>query len=215
MAPFFKSICRRSCLAAATLALATQLPADPRDEAYWRTFYLTPIGAWGAEDPVPATPESAAYPFGIGNVQEYRNSMLSLTDGEEPLNLRVGISNQIQFLAITQGTYYDWIYEPNYGGDLWMLRRESQRHDIPFGVHLNGFPWADSHIQSDDNLGNHLETVDNGLYLARNRNAFFGGTPGTSGCSALGNRPSSGPPLRSVWRADCWDRKSATAASRA
>jgi alpha-L-rhamnosidase len=171
--PLLKSNHRHALFAFAALALSTPVAADPRDEVYWRTFYLTPIGAWGAEDPVPATPESAAYPLGIGNVQEYRSSMLALTGGEEPLNLRVGISNQIQFLAITQDNYYDWIYEPGQVGDLWMLRRESLRHDIPFGVHLNGFPWADSPIQSVDNLANHLETVDNGLYLTRNRNGLF------------------------------------------
>lgn len=153
--------------------LGTSFAADPREEAYWRTFYLTPIGAWGAEDPVPSINGNAPYPLGIGNVTEYRDSMLLLTGGEEPLNLRIGISNQTQFLSSTQGVYYDWLYEPNPISDLAGLIEQSLKFDVPMGVHLNGTPWADTPNQSVDTLLNHLEILESGRYLARDRNGNF------------------------------------------
>ncbi len=139
--------------------------ADPLGETQRNLFHLAPIGAW----------DDDAGSF--NNVADYQARMLSGTGGVKPKNLKLGMSNGLDFLMSTHGAYYDYIYAPgrvqNLGthhlGEADYSMALAQRTDLPMGFHINGMPWADGQNQSEDHLHNFLERYQNGGLLQVDR----------------------------------------------
>ena len=143
--------------------------ADPLDETQRNLFHLSPIGAW----------DDDAGSF--NNAGEYQARMLSLTGGVKPRNLKLGMSNGVDFLMSSHGAYYDYIYAPARVVELGSHRlgeadysmELAQRADLPMGFHINGMPWADGQNQSEDHLHNFLERYQNGSLLQVDRLGRF------------------------------------------
>lgn len=132
--------------------------ADPLDEVYWRTFFITPIGAY---DPTPGSSNS---------IFLLRDRLLALTGGVQPPNLKVGFSMTANFISSTHGRYYDYLYSPAYApwetdANLALARAS----DLPLGLHINGTPWADPAQQGADVLSNFLEKHGGGALLQVDR----------------------------------------------
>ncbi len=159
-----KSLWRALAVLLATAALTTAL-ADPLDETARNTFHLSPIGVWDQR------------PGGTNSVVGYRSRMLSLTGGVMPKNVKAGVSSGLEFLQSTHGGYYDYLFSPGKVLDFTTYTVAEIDYvtgviisnDIPFGVHVNGMPWADSAIQSEDILHNYLEKFGGGSYLQVDR----------------------------------------------
>ncbi len=140
------------CLVAAALARNGRALPDPLDAPYWRTFHISTIGV------------------GTANAADYRQSMLSLTDGVMPRNIKVGFAATDAALMAAGGGYYDYL--PS------VFRLQSsldwaRTNDLPIGVHLNALPWNDSAQQSSDVLHNMLEQYGGGLLLQTDRAGRF------------------------------------------
>ncbi|MEO6184424.1 MAG: hypothetical protein ABIP71_15255, partial [Verrucomicrobiota bacterium] len=148
----------------ATAALTSAL-ADPLGETARNTFHLSPIGAWDQR------------PGGTNSVVGYRSRMLSLTGGVMPKNVKAGVSTGMEYLQSTHGGYYDYLFSPGKVldfttytvGEIDFVTSVIISNDIPFGVHVNGMPWADSAIQSEDILHNYLEKYGGGSLLQVDR----------------------------------------------
>ncbi len=147
------------------LSASLPLSADPLDETQRSLFHLAPIGAW---DDVLGS---------LNNVADYQSRMLSLTGGVKPKNLKLGMSNGLDFLMSSHGAYYDYIYAPARVQELGTHRLGeadysmalAQRADLPMGFHVNGMPWADGQDQSEDHLHNFLEKYQSGSLLQVDR----------------------------------------------
>jgi hypothetical protein len=138
---------------------------DTVDEAAYRTFHLSTIGSWD-------------YRAGsVNSVTNYRARILSLNGGVMPKNVKASISAGVEFLQSTHGGYYDYLFA---SGKHWefpdYVNGESDYYagyifpnDIQVGVHVNGMPWADSPIQSEDILHNYLEKFGGGSLLQVDR----------------------------------------------
>ena len=141
------------------------LDADPLDETQRNLFHLAPIGAWDDD------------PGSFNNVADYQSRMLSGTGGVKPKNLKLGMSNGLDFLMSSHGAYYDYIYASgrvqNLGthhlGEADYSMELAQRTDLPMGFHVNGMPWADGQNQSEDHLHNFLEKYQSGSLLQVDR----------------------------------------------
>lgn len=135
--------------------------ADPLDETYRETFYITPIGGWDLD------PDN--------DIQDYLESMLQDNGGQMPTNLKVGISlPSTWFLRFTMGDLYEYIYSPWGSGnetDLWVERATA--NDVVMGTHVNGIPWGDVQDQDFPILHNYLETYNGGELLQVDRNGFI------------------------------------------
>ncbi len=176
----------RCCLA---VIFSTQsVNADPLDETQRSLFHLAPIGAW--DDDL----------WSLNNVADYQSRMLSLTGGAKPRNLKLGMSNGVDFLMSSHGAYYDYIYAParvqdlgtHHLGEADYSMNLAQRTDLPMGFHINGMPWADGQNQSEDHLHNFLERYQNGSLLQVDRLGRFrssGVTQETSGTEAFTDAP--------------------------
>lgn len=155
---------RARCGLAIIVAIQS-VAADPLDETQRSLFHLAPIGAW----------DDKAGSF--NNVADYQSRMLSLTGGVKPRNLKVGMSNGVDFLMSSHGAYYDYIYAParvqdlgtHFLGEVDYSMKLAQRTDLPMGFHVNGMPWADNQNQADDHLHNFLERYQNGSLLQVDR----------------------------------------------
>ena len=135
------------------LALAPgALPADPLDEAGWRTFHIATIGAWDQ-------------PWGsiTNSLQTYRSRMLSMVGGVQPRNVKVGWYGGVGAHEHTLGAYFDYLYTPYYFSvDLNYWLGLAIAYDLPVGFSVSGPPWADSDNQSLDILSNYLEKSGGG-----------------------------------------------------
>ena len=155
----------KSALGLAVILGSQPLCADPLDETQRNLFHLSPIGAWDNDV------------GSFNNIADYQSRMLSLTGGVKPKNLKLGMSNGVDFLMSSHGAYYDYIYAParvqNLGthrlGEVDYSMELAQRTDLPMGFHINGMPWADGQIQSEDHLHNFLERYQNGSLLQVDR----------------------------------------------
>ncbi len=145
----------------------------PDDERYMDNHYFFPIGGWNR-----------------ASIDQFRESALVQTNGEEPENIKLGTVEVVNwFMNHTQGSYYDYIYEPWYpdfglGGGFadrgWEINRAMELSidkNIRFGSSANGTPWGDTTDQSLDVLINYLEIADGpdgpGSYLQRDRTGNF------------------------------------------
>lgn len=156
-----------ACLLLAAATLTSW--ADPVDETAYRTFHLSTIGSWD-------------YRAGsVNSVTNYRARMLALTGGVMPKNVKAGISAGVEFLQSTHGGYYDYIFAtgkhwefPDYvNGESDFYAQYIFPHDLRVGFHVNGMPWADSAIQSEDILHNYLEKFGGGSLLQVDRLGRF------------------------------------------
>ena len=134
------------------LFLATPVNADPIDEAYYKTFYITTLGGFNTA------------PDNLNNIFYYRDAMLKLNGGVMPKNLKVGYGGATWFLLHTQGSYYDYIYVAREVGDQLAPAVASDSH---IGYFINGMPWGDSADQSIDILHNYLEKYNDGELLQK------------------------------------------------
>ncbi len=147
------------------LLVASHAKADPLNEAAYRTFHLSTIGSWHYN----SGPASSA--------PDYRTRMLALTGGVMPKNVKVGISSGVEILQSTHGSYYDYIFTSgkqwefaNYvNGESDYYSTKIATNDLCMGFHVNGMPWADSPIQSEDILHNYLEKFGGGSLLQVDR----------------------------------------------
>ena len=133
---------------------AIPVNADPIDEAYWKTFYITTLGGFNTA------------PDNINNIFYYRDTMLALNGGIMPKNLKVGYGGATWFLLHTQGSYYDYIYVAREVGDQLKPALASDSH---IGYFINGMPWGDTADQSVDILHNYLEKYNDGELLQKDR----------------------------------------------
>ncbi|MCX7002074.1 MAG: hypothetical protein NTV22_02230 [bacterium] len=150
--------CLGVCLAVAGWMLAPPAAADALDQAYWRTFYILPIGGYDN------TPGSSNY---LGLVRE---RLLAQTGGVQPANIKAGFSMTANFISSTYDSYYDYLYNPAYAP--WEMDTYvplAWAHNLPYGVHFNGTPWADPADQSMEVLSNYLEKNAGGALLQRDR----------------------------------------------
>jgi len=128
--------------------------ADPLDETYRQTFYITTIGGFNTAP-------------GINNIFDYKSNMLAKVGGVMPKNIKVGFSRSFWALNQTQGGYYDYLFNQTTPDALVNLAIVS---DLPYGSHINGMPWGDSAVQAQDILHNFLEKYDGGIYVQKDRN---------------------------------------------
>ena len=143
-----------TAILASFLLAIIPVKADPLDETYHQTFYITTIGGFN----------TAA---GINNVFDYKSNMLAKVGGIMPKNIKVGYSRSFWPLNQTQGSYYDYLFNQAGADSLIDLAVVS---DTPYGSHINGMPWGDSADQSLDILHNFLEKYDGGSYVQKDRN---------------------------------------------
>jgi len=137
------------------VSVTSLLYADPLDETYRETFYITTIGAFNTT------------PGNENNIYDYKSRLLADNGGIMPKNLKVGYSRSFWSLSQTKGSYYDYIFTQNSPDGLINLIKES---DTIFGAHMNGVPWGDSEDQSEDILHNYLEKYNNGEFLQKDQN---------------------------------------------
>ena len=129
--------------------------ADPLDETYRETFYITTIGAFNTVS------------NSENNIYDYKSRLLSDNGGVMPKNVKVGYSRSFWTLAVTKGSYYDYIFKQTDPDSLINLAVES---DTVYGAHMNGVPWGDSADQSSDILHNFLEKYNGGEFLQKDQN---------------------------------------------
>ena len=134
--------------------LSIPVNADPIDEAYWKTFYITTLGGFNTA------------PNNVNNIFYYRDRLLALTGGVMPKNLKIGYGGASWFLSSTQGSYYDYIYIAREVVDQLKPALASDSH---IGYFINGMPWGDSADQSRDILHNYLEKYNGGELLQKDQ----------------------------------------------
>ena len=134
--------------------LSIPVNADPIDEAYWKTFYITTLGGFNT------------VPNNVNNIFYYRDRLLALNGGVMPKNLKIGYGGATWFLMSTQGSYYDYIYIAREVTDQLKPSLDSDSH---IGYFINGMPWGDSADQSLDILHNYLEKYNGGELLQKDR----------------------------------------------
>ena len=151
---------RHSPVAAASLQLlvfvfcSLTAYADPLDTTYRQTFHLSPLF------------HPNIIPGHINNVFDFRERLLSLTDGVMPTNVKLGTSFGVAPLRSTQGAYYDYIFQQISIKNTFEAAFIS---DTPLGIHINATPWGDLSDQTTDNLYNFLEKYDDGIFIQKDR----------------------------------------------
>lgn len=144
-------------LAIFCLFVTTFLQADPRDEAYYNTFYILSNGMENTD-----------------SIWAHRQSLLQDVGGKMPKNLKVGSAIGGWFMVHTEGNYFDYVYDPAAMGGLDAAIANRRATDTPGGIQLNGMPWGDASAdQSRDTLHNFLEIYNGGELLQVDRNGYF------------------------------------------
>jgi hypothetical protein len=137
------------------ILVINQVCADPLDETYRETFYITTIGNFNTT------------PGDINNVYDYRSRLLADNSGVMPPNVKVGFSQSFWTLYVTEESYYDYIFKENSPDFYFDLSEDA---NALFGVHMNGTPWGDVTNQTIDRLSNYLEKYNNGEFVQKDRN---------------------------------------------
>jgi len=129
--------------------------ADPLDETYRETFYITTIGAFNT------------IPGSENNIYDYKSRLLADNGGVMPKNVKVGYSKSFWPLLQTEGSYYDYIFKEMDADSSVALAEES---DTFYGAHMNSVPWGDTADQTVDILHNYLEKYNGGEFLQKDQN---------------------------------------------
>ena len=116
--------------------------ADPLDTTYRQTFHLSPLL------------HPNLIPGHINNIFDFRERLLTLTDGVMPTNVKLGTSFGVAPLRSTQGAYYDYIFQQI---SIKNTFEASFVSDTPLGIHINATPWGDVSNPTADSLYHVLE----------------------------------------------------------
>ena len=132
--------------------------ADPLDETYRETFYITTIGSFNTNS------------GSENNIYDYKSRLLGDNGGVMPDNVKVGYSKSFWTLFYTEGSYYDYILMQRGANRPDNIISFVEETDTIYGAHMNGVPWGDSANQAADILHNFLEKYNGGEFLQKDQN---------------------------------------------